>query len=217
MYPSCREPSMLSFFESAVADPPIVDIKVQVFGHGERLEIALHPELPSKSMLDSWDEVNKFVHEYVHAFGTDVKHSNAWKCNFCGDPARETNCYMKGSYLFDRPLVDVWIHFMCSHEKPACVKGLATASYKITYEIGDKDLPGNPFATRAGPPPGGRWPLAASCCNCKTELSARTQSALRRCSGCKLTRYCSVGCQKADWKRHKGACKAVKDVDWLPF
>ena len=28
-----------------------------------------------------------------------------------------------------------------------------------------------------------------------------------RCSGCKRVRYCSAGCQKADWKQHKKACK----------
>lgn len=30
-----------------------------------------------------------------------------------------------------------------------------------------------------------------------------------QCSSCKLVRYCSVSCQKEDWKRHKGMCKRV--------
>jgi len=30
---------------------------------------------------------------------------------------------------------------------------------------------------------------------------------LLTCGGCKRTNYCSVGCQKADWKTHKGTCR----------
>ena len=31
----------------------------------------------------------------------------------------------------------------------------------------------------------------------------------KKCSGCKIVRYCSPSCQKKDWKLHKIACKAV--------
>jgi hypothetical protein len=30
-----------------------------------------------------------------------------------------------------------------------------------------------------------------------------------KCSLCKLTRYCSPVCQKADWKEHKKGCKEI--------
>jgi hypothetical protein len=33
-------------------------------------------------------------------------------------------------------------------------------------------------------------------------------SPLLICSGCRVVRYCDVGCQKAAWKGHKGACRA---------
>jgi hypothetical protein len=33
-------------------------------------------------------------------------------------------------------------------------------------------------------------------------------AALLMCSGCRVVRYCDVGCQKAAWKGHKAACRA---------
>lgn len=32
--------------------------------------------------------------------------------------------------------------------------------------------------------------------------------ALLQCAKCKNARYCSAGCQKAEWKKHKKECKA---------
>jgi hypothetical protein len=39
------------------------------------------------------------------------------------------------------------------------------------------------------------------------EEAARLAS--RRCSGCKLVRYCSAACSKADWRAHKQACRQL--------
>ena len=36
------------------------------------------------------------------------------------------------------------------------------------------------------------------------------KTGLFQCSNCKLVRYCSVDCQRGDWKRHKSTCKAKK-------
>ena len=30
---------------------------------------------------------------------------------------------------------------------------------------------------------------------------------MKKCSACRLVRYCSEECQLADWKSHKGPCK----------
>jgi|SaaInl74LU_5_DNA_1037368.scaffolds.fasta_scaffold96411_2 hypothetical protein len=34
----------------------------------------------------------------------------------------------------------------------------------------------------------------------------------KRCTGCKFEKYCSVDCQKADWKKHKPTCKALRSA-----
>eukprot|EP01091_Cochliopodium_minus_P007108 TRINITY_DN1703_c0_g1_i2.p1 TRINITY_DN1703_c0_g1~~TRINITY_DN1703_c0_g1_i2.p1 ORF type:complete len:315 (-),score=87.11 TRINITY_DN1703_c0_g1_i2:59-1003(-) len=40
----------------------------------------------------------------------------------------------------------------------------------------------------------------------KEEVYNQTISKMSRCSRCKKVRYCSVGCQKSDWERHKHIC-----------
>ena len=50
------------------------------------------------------------------------------------------------------------------------------------------------------------------CVNIECTLPKRmtTQSDMFICGGCQLVCYCSSECQKADWKRHKEACKMVR-------
>jgi hypothetical protein len=45
-----------------------------------------------------------------------------------------------------------------------------------------------------------------SCGN--TEGVSKAAAACKACVGCRC-RYCSVACQRADWKRHKGACRRM--------
>ena len=46
---------------------------------------------------------------------------------------------------------------------------------------------------------------ASRCVSCgRTRADA---GSLMRCGGCKKIEYCSAACQKADWKKHKPACK----------
>lgn len=49
------------------------------------------------------------------------------------------------------------------------------------------------------------YPDGKFCWSCKTKAKK-----LFRCSGCTITRYCSVECQRLDWKHHKdGVCKSL--------
>ena len=45
--------------------------------------------------------------------------------------------------------------------------------------------------------------------DCMTPLCPWENNKPKLCSGCKLVRYCSAKCQKADWKEHKRACKLI--------
>lgn len=33
----------------------------------------------------------------------------------------------------------------------------------------------------------------------------------KRCTGCRLVRFCSTACSRADWKWHKTACRALRE------
>lgn len=44
------------------------------------------------------------------------------------------------------------------------------------------------------------------CAHCKKSAADLGAVALKRCSKCKTTPYCSRDCQKADWKAHKKGC-----------
>jgi len=66
---------------------------------------------------------------------------------------------------------------------------------------------GSPKVNRSGKPENMRYACAA--CG---EIEDLTKSPLRRCAGCKITRYCSVECQRKHWrKRHKKDCKKLAE------
>ncbi|SCV69390.1 BQ2448_2410 [Microbotryum intermedium] len=54
--------------------------------------------------------------------------------------------------------------------------------------------------------------LLLRCSSCHVnEMEMNVQQALLQCSGCRVVRYCSKTCQRADWKdHHKPECEAMK-------
>ncbi len=34
---------------------------------------------------------------------------------------------------------------------------------------------------------------------------------MQSCAGCRFARYCSVACQRADWRRHKTECRQIRE------
>ena len=47
----------------------------------------------------------------------------------------------------------------------------------------------------------------ARMCQFCGKLAAATKEKFKKCSVCRLVRYCSRECQLGDWKGHKGVCK----------
>ena len=37
---------------------------------------------------------------------------------------------------------------------------------------------------------------------------------MKRCERCSFVRYCSHGCQKADWRYHKSECTELANDEW---
>ncbi len=50
--------------------------------------------------------------------------------------------------------------------------------------------------------------LAGATRTCATCKQQKPLAELKQCARCKAVEYCSVDCQKADWKKHKKRCKA---------
>ena len=46
-----------------------------------------------------------------------------------------------------------------------------------------------------------------ACTNC--ELPSELELPLKLCSGCRVARYCSPGCQAAAWGGHKRVCRVL--------
>ena len=49
----------------------------------------------------------------------------------------------------------------------------------------------------------------------KCASCSKSYKTLKRCGRCKKVKYCSVACQKDDWKNHKTQCKVEQDIDSL--
>lgn len=52
--------------------------------------------------------------------------------------------------------------------------------------------------------------IEQTCAGCHTHFPGRK---LQKCSSCKITRYCSVECQKQDWANHKPICKGYLEFN----
>ncbi len=61
-----------------------------------------------------------------------------------------------------------------------------------------------------------RWCDSARWCSYCRKLM--TRGLPNMCGGCRISYYCSEGCQKADWKNgHKKLCMQGQDQDYMPY
>ena len=45
-------------------------------------------------------------------------------------------------------------------------------------------------------------------------MKARCSHIMQSCGGCRFTRYCSVACQRADWRQHKPVCLGIRESSY---
>ncbi|KAI0667221.1 hypothetical protein C8Q78DRAFT_1071983 [Trametes maxima] len=141
----------------------------------------------------------------------DVKHSKDWTCEWCGLPARESHVETLSWQHLEPPRLVIYIHFVCDMEARHVRQGIEVNRNFLSMVHGGSLGPAQP----PPPPrmPGETYPLAGSCACCQRDVTAGKDD-LKRCSRCKLTRYCGAECQKKDWARHKVTCGMVFSVNF---
>ncbi|KAI9062064.1 hypothetical protein FKP32DRAFT_1593927, partial [Trametes sanguinea] len=199
---------------AGVAKPPLRDweradkLNVELVGYGfneKRVIVRFH--LPKDRDLS---RVQLVAAQLIR----DVKHSKNWTCEFCGEPSRETHVQniSSGPHI-DPPRLVIYCHFVCDMDTAHVRRNLlATHNYMNMASGGAAGPPPNFDAwTR---PPGVTYPLSGSCACCERDETAGDDAGLKKCSSCRLTRYCGAACQKKDWPRHKVACKMIHSVNF---
>ncbi|KAJ7474325.1 hypothetical protein FB451DRAFT_1248623 [Mycena latifolia] len=187
-------------------------IRVFIFGYDDRrCEVLLRKEIPTQAqtnvaLLDGWAQ------KAVMSVGYDMKHTQRWDCEICGNPARESWIDPRPSLRLTEPLVVLHIHLLCEAGGGPCHTAAETRARELAIESGGM-LP--PASVHLPKPPGPPIPLASSCAKCQRDETGSLGFAIRRCSKCKLTSHCSVKCQTEDWPRHGKICKTIKAVNWV--
>ncbi|PIL24064.1 hypothetical protein GSI_13815 [Ganoderma sinense ZZ0214-1] len=193
-------------------NPPLKDwertdkLNVELIGYGwdeRRVMVRFH--LPK-------DRDPERIQTALRYVGRDVKHSKNWTCEFCGKPSRETHVQTMFWHHLDPPRVIVYIHYVCDMDKPHVQAGL-TEYHNMMDSVNQGHL--GPMPDFPPPKPSGLvYPLAGSCACCERDATAADTADMKKCSKCKLTRYCGAECQKKDWPRHKVACGQIYSVNF---
>ncbi|KAF7367596.1 MYND-type domain-containing protein [Mycena sanguinolenta] len=189
-----------------------LEIRVVISGFNDRrCEVLLRREVPPEvqsnfALLDGWAQ------KATMAIGYDMKHTQRWECEACGQPARETWFDPRPSLRPSEPVVVLHIHHLCETGGGPCHTAVENRARELAIEVGDM-VP--PPSLHLPTPSGSVMPLASGCAKCQRDETGAPGSHISRCSRCKLTRYCSVKCQTEDWLRHGKICKTVKEVKWV--
>ncbi|KAJ6569364.1 hypothetical protein B0H19DRAFT_1135194 [Mycena capillaripes] len=189
-----------------------LEVQVFIFGFDDRrCEVVLRKEIPEQvqsnfALLDGWAQ------KATMAIGYDMKHTQRWDCEICGEPARETWFDPRPSLRPSEPLVVLDVHHLCEAGGGPCHSEVEARARELALETGGMAPAPSLHLPK---PPGPAIPLASSCAKCQRDETGAPGSPISRCSRCKLIRYCSVQCQTEDWARHGKICKTIKEVKWV--
>ncbi|KAK7064396.1 hypothetical protein R3P38DRAFT_41119 [Favolaschia claudopus] len=173
-----------------------------------------HLKVTLKSVMPSTVHVNNmqsWIVQFARDLATDTKHSGKWLCAHCGKPARETQFdIMSYLHLESRPHLTIYVTQVCEAKDGPCDRAAKAESDVWRRQAGFPPNP--PNSTRNINPM--VQPLSRSCALCHRDPSEAPEMKLKRCSRCRLTRYCGVECQKADYNRHRRICKSVVSLEY---
>ncbi|KII89441.1 hypothetical protein PLICRDRAFT_608078 [Plicaturopsis crispa FD-325 SS-3] len=174
-------------------------ITVVVYGsHGRRVEIEMRPTVPA-NIEGNVPKLAEWTGSLCFALGKDVKHSEKWACSVCGQPARETSFSNVSWIHLTPPKMTLYVFHVCDMDSPECAHMIDSQQAMMARMTGQR----GDIAPRLPKPPGVSYPLSASCAKCNKDSTGAPEFKTSRCGKCKLTRYCSVDCQREDWARHK--------------
>ncbi|KAJ7169677.1 hypothetical protein C8R46DRAFT_205326 [Mycena filopes] len=187
------------------------ELNITAFGfEGRHVKITMHPVVPPHAMgpaLQPW------VIQFLRELNRDVKHSGKWRCSECGKPARDMQFDIMSWLHLAEPKLIVYVHQLCENKDGPCDRAAKAESDVWRRDAG---FPANsPNSSRSINPV--EQPLSRSCVKCERDPLEAPEMKLKRCSRCKLTRYCSVQCQKDDYSRHKKICKHVDKIEYAKW
>ncbi|EIM89390.1 uncharacterized protein STEHIDRAFT_120026 [Stereum hirsutum FP-91666 SS1] len=216
-------------YGSNSTDSPNHDIRFANPENQRRLEVIMRPKMPEyvkdKHRAKDVQGVSDWVQDMLRKIVPSLKHSQNWYCEFCDKPARES--YVQNMFWthLDPPRANAYVHLICDTSRGPCSKLLHEIAREAGTVVGEsqktldkQEKKAKKIIRGSSIPESGQFPLMGSCAFCEDDVKAREVGldvGMSRCTGCKITRYCSRECQTQDWPQHKEACKIVKDVKWV--
>ncbi|KAI0791860.1 hypothetical protein C8Q75DRAFT_732243 [Abortiporus biennis] len=109
-------------YGSNATDSPDERIRFRDPDTQRRLELKLHPTVPTAEMCRDQSQMNPWAQKVLLTIGPDVKHSQRWHCEFCNKPARETVQQVASWMHLQPPKLNAYIHNICDTSRGPCIE-----------------------------------------------------------------------------------------------